>query len=47
VGQPVRSNHELLNRFFIQPFAFHENPHFIDAASLVIGRQWEKNISRN
>jgi len=39
VGQPVRQDHEFLNRFFIQPLAFQENPHMIVAASVVIGRQ--------
>jgi hypothetical protein len=39
VGQPVRQDHEFLNCFFIQPFAFQENPHMNVAASIVIGRE--------
>jgi hypothetical protein len=39
VGQPVHQNHEFLNRFFIQPFAFQEYPHLNVAASIVIGRK--------
>jgi len=39
VGQPVRRRFKFLNRFFIQPFGFQENPHLNDAASVVIGRQ--------
>jgi hypothetical protein len=39
VGQPVRQNHEFLNRFFIQLFAFQENPHMIVAVAVAIGRQ--------
>jgi hypothetical protein len=38
VGQPLRQNHEFLNRFFIQLFVFQENPHRNSAALLVIGR---------
>jgi hypothetical protein len=37
VGQPPRQNHEFLNCFFIQPFAFQENPRRNVAASVVIG----------
>ena len=40
VGQPVRRYLKFLNRFFIQPFAFQENPHSNVAASVVIGREW-------
>jgi hypothetical protein len=39
MGQPVRQNHEFLNRFFIQPFVFQENPHTNVAAALAIGPQ--------
>jgi hypothetical protein len=35
----VRRRFKFLNRFFIQPFGFQENPHLNDAASVVIGRQ--------
>jgi len=38
VGQPLRQIHEFLIRFFIQPFALHENPHSNVAASRAIGR---------
>jgi hypothetical protein len=38
VGQPLRQNHEFLNRFFIQFVCFQENPHRNVAALLVIGR---------
>jgi hypothetical protein len=39
VGQPVRQEHEFLNRFFIQLFVFQENPHMNVAAAVAIGRQ--------
>jgi hypothetical protein len=42
VGQPLRQNHEFLNRFFIQLFVFQENPHRNSAALLVIGRHWKE-----
>jgi len=38
VGQPLRQNHECLNRFFIQLFIVQENPHWIVGGSLVVGR---------
>ncbi len=37
LGQPLRQNHEFLNRFFIQHFVFQEILHFLVAAQLVIG----------
>jgi hypothetical protein len=40
VGQPVRQCHEFLNRFFIFPFDFQDNPLKNVAVSIAIGRQW-------
>ena len=40
VGQPLRQNHEFLNRFFIRLFVFQEIPRKIAPDSIAIGWQW-------
>src|SRR5208283_2837355 len=40
VGQPVRQNHEFLNRLFIPPLDFQALLHRFGAVSLAIGWQW-------
>src|SRR5208282_2402877 len=39
-GQPVRQNHEFLNRLFIPPLDFQALLHRFGAVSLAIGWQW-------
>src|SRR5208282_1252696 len=41
VGQPVRQNHEFLNRLFIPPLDFQALLHRFGAVSLAIGWQWD------